>query len=172
MDNEEKGIVKKGIKSIIVIWLIGGFLFFQIAALVLLSIISVERSEIQDRIEEGVDYLSVTITWTDCRQEKTRKRSHGKLSTETRYYNTYSYTVNGVEYYDTVENVPYSVVVGEQETRYYNPNDPNVISGYRSVQERVEKVNGEMVSLCTFFQTLAIVSLVIFVLILVLGKKK
>lgn len=169
MDNEEKGIVKKGIKSIIVIWLIGGFLFFQIAALVLMLIISVERSEIQDRIEEGVDYLPVAITWTDCQQEKTKKRSNGTWRTETRYYNTYSYIVNGVEYYDTEENVPYSVVVGEQETRYYNPNDPSVISGYRSAQERVEKVNGIMVPLRIFFQILAIVSLVILVL---LGKKK
>lgn len=167
MDKEEKEIVKKGIKFIAVIGLAGLFIFFQIAALILMLIISAEKSDIQDRMEEGKDYLPVTITWTDSRQEKT-----GTKSTGTRYYNTYSYTVNEVEYYKTLENVPYSVVVGEQETRYYNPDDPSVISGSPSVEGMVERVNGVMIPLCILFQAAAIVSLVILAIILVRGREK
>lgn len=109
-----------------------GFICCQGIAFVLLLGILIQFISAKLTFESGVEYLPVTITWTDSESYVSTYREDGKERTKTTYDNAYSYTVDGVEYNRTIPGVSYSVTPGNQETWYYNPNDPNKISEWSS----------------------------------------
>lgn len=108
------------------------YMGFQGIAFVLLLGILIQFVAAKLTFESGVEYLPVTITWTDSESYTSTYMEDGKERTKTTYDNSYSYTVDGVEYNNTIEGDSYSVTPGSQVTRYYNPDDPNEISEWRS----------------------------------------
>lgn len=101
-----------------------------VAAMMLLGIL-MQLVSAKLTFGSGVEYLPVTITWTDSESHKSTYMEDGKKRTKITYYNSYSYTVDGVEYNNTM-HVNYSVTPGNQETWYYNSKDPNKVSTWSS----------------------------------------
>ncbi len=109
-----------------------GFICCQGIAFVLLVGILIQFVAAKLTFESGVEYLPVTITWTDSKSYTSTYMEDGKERTKTTYDNSYSYTVDGVEYNNTIKGDSYNVTPGSRATRYYNPNDPNKISEWSS----------------------------------------
>lgn len=111
------------------------FICCQGIAFVLLVGILIQFVAAKLTFESGVEYLPVTITWTDSKSYTSTYMEDGKERTKTTYDNSYSYTVDGVEYNNTIKGDSYSVTPGSRATRYYNPNDPNKISEWSSAKD-------------------------------------
>lgn len=144
-----------------------GFFCSQFIALVILLFFFITYGTADEEYEDGVEYLPVAVTWTNSEENvETYKVRNGKNITRTRtrtvYSNYCSYTVNGTEYTKCLEKQSESVTPGTQETWYYNPNNPTMISQYSSMKEQMASVNYLWIFF-GIFQILAIVLIVLFV---------
>lgn len=115
-----------------------GFIICQaVAGMMLFGILMVYISA-KLTFEKGVEYLPVTITWTDSESHVRTYMKDGKKRMETTYDNSYRYIVDGVEYNHTVDGSSYGVTPGSTDIRYYNPNNPNQISAWSSAEEMMK----------------------------------
>ncbi len=136
-----------------------GFIICQALAGMMLLGILMQFISAKLTFEAGVEYLPVTITWTGSESRISTYMEDGKEQTKTTYDNSYCYTVNGVEYNDTVAGSRYSVTPGSQRTWYYNPNDPREISEWSSAEEMMGGTTHVWV-IFVIFQILAIFFLI------------
>lgn len=142
-----------------------GFIACQgIAGMLLLGIL-IQYIGARIQFKSGIEYLPVTITYTKSEERIETYREDGKERTRYRYDNSYYYVIDGVRYNGQMKDSYYSVVSGEQEIRYYNPEDPNELSYYQSVRDMMRDTKGAAIAV-VIFEILAIVSKIIS------GKKK
>lgn len=142
-----------------------GFISCQAIAGMLLLGILIQYIGARIQFKSGVEYLPVTITYTKSEERIETYREDGKERTRYRYDNSYYYVIDGVRYNGQMKDSYYSVVSGEQEIRYYNPEDPNELSYYQSVRDMMRDAKGVAVA-AVIFEILAIVSKI------ASGKKK
>lgn len=125
-DNSRNG------KVIINHQMFNNFIFLQLFAIGILVFSWVASSEIKGTYEDGVEYIPVTVTYTDSEQYYERRLDGER---ELRYKNTFRYMVDGINYRKVITDQFHRISVGTQEEWYYNPNDPGVIAPYRSLEE-------------------------------------
>ncbi|MGN0153290.1 MAG: DUF3137 domain-containing protein [Lachnospiraceae bacterium] len=143
-----------------------GFICCQAFAAMMLLGILIQFISAKTTFEEGVEYQPVTITWTASESYVRTYMEDGEKRTETTYDNSYSYTVDGVEYTGIDYKASHSVTPGSQDTWYYNPNHPEKITEWSSMEEQM----GSTKLVCFLFVILQI--LAIFCLIKMLQKKR
>lgn len=133
-----------------------GFICCQAFALMMLFSIVIYGIIAKNTFKGGIEFLPVTITWTQSKDYETTYMEDGKTRTKTEYDNYYSYTVDGVEYSDAEYNASYGVTPGAQDIRYYNPKDPSQISFYQSFWNQM----AETKTICIFFIILQIAAII------------
>lgn len=143
-----------------------GFICCQAFAAMMLLGILIQFVSAKLTFEEGVEYQPVTITWTGSESNVRTYTDEGEKRTETTYDNSFSYTVDGVEYTGIDYKASHSVTLGSQDTWYYNPNHPERITEWSSMEEQM----GSTKLVCFLFVILQI--LAIFCLIKMIQKKR
>lgn len=104
-----------------------GFIAFQGFAGMMLLGIFFQFLSAMITFRSGVDFLPVMITYTKSESYQSTDSDGDKV---TRYNNYYYYEVDGKQYEDYDSGCGYSVSLGQQETRYYNPDAPHILSSY------------------------------------------
>lgn len=107
--------------------------------------------------EPGEEYLPVTIIYTASEEHIETYMDDGKIRTRKLYDNSYYYIVDGVRYDGQVKDAYYGVAPGDQETRYYNPNNPNELSYYQSLRDMMGQAKRVAVA-AVLFEGLAVYS--------------
>ncbi len=131
-----------------------GFTIFQMFAVMFLLGIIVQYLNAKTTFKDGVEFIPVTITYESVKSYVV-KDSDGDRTTK--YDCVYSYVVDGKRYEKEVTKST-SVSVGDQAERYYNPNDPSKIAGYRSAEDMLADL-GLVRVLYICFQLIVIVFL-------------
>lgn len=136
-------------------WLDFGFGGCQGVAVVLLFGVLFLYISARFQFEPGEEYLPVTITYTASKEYTETYYEDGKERTRQRYDNSYQYIVDGVRYNGTIEKVSYGMLPGMQETRYYNPEDPNDLSEWQSIRDMMRQARG-VIWAAVIFESLAV----------------
>lgn len=135
-----------------------GFSIFQAFAVIFLLTILFQYLSAKTTFEEGVEYLPITVTY-DSVEKYTVKEADGDRTTK--YECHYVYEVDGVKYEKT-EDRSTSISEGTQIEKYYNPNNPSKISGYRSAEEMLGTIKAVIVA----FGIVEFIAIVFLVLII------
>lgn len=107
------------------------------------------------------EFLPVEITYTDCVAYETWELdSDGDRRDVIRYNHTYIYVVDGVQYEGHSNNMSSAVTPGQTRQRYYDPEDPNRLSGYRSFKDQMKSAN-VVIIVFLILEVLAVVCLVV-----------
>lgn len=139
-----------------------GFMFFQFLAVMMMLFLLIQFIAARATFEPGVEYQPVTISWQYSISRDRTYVSNGETCIETVYDNFYKYTVNGIEYEGMYPEANESVVPGSKDTWYYNPNNPEKISKWSSMEEQMKSVNLLWILLFVF-QILAILCIVLMI---------
>lgn len=132
------------------------FMIPQMFAVIFLIAIVFQHLSAKTTFEEGVEYLPVIVTYEKV-DAYTVRDSDGDL--ETKYDCMYSYVVDGKRY-EKEETKSVRISEGTQMEKYYNPNNPSKISGYRSASEMLEGLKTVWI-LFGVLQAVAVVFLVL-----------
>ena len=135
-----------------------GFTIFQMFAIMFLLGIIVQHFNARTTFKDVAEFVPVTITY-DKVESYVVKDSDGDR--ETKYRCEYSYVVDGKRYQKEVTKST-SVSVGDQAKRYYNPENPSQIAGYRNAEEMLADLSNVRV-LFVCFQCIAIIFLFILI---------
>lgn len=135
-----------------------GFTIFQMFAIMFLLGIIVQYFNARTTFKDVAEFVPVTITY-DSVESYVVKDSDGDR--ETKYRCEYSYVVDGKRYQKEVTKST-SVSVGDQAKRYYNPENPSQIAGYRNAEEMLADLSNVRV-LFVCFQCIAIIFLFILI---------
>lgn len=110
------------------------------------------------------EFLPVEITYTGCESYETKEFDDNHVEIVTRYKWEYVYTVDGVQYEGQYKDMSHSVDQGEKAQRYYDPDNPQKLSGYQSYKDQMEDSKAVLVA----FWILEILAIVF----LILSKRK
>lgn len=127
-----------------------GFTICQAVAVMMLLGVLMEFIAASIEFEPGEKYLPVTITYTKSDERIETYMEDGKERTRYRYDNSYYYIVDGVRYEGQTKDSGQSVCSGEQEIRYYNPDDPNELSYYQSMGDMMGEAKGVAIAAVIF----------------------
>lgn len=107
------------------------------------------------------EFLPVEITYTGCESyETTELDNDNHPETVTRYNWSYVYTVDGVQYDGHYSGMSNSVTPGDKAQRYYDPDNPQKVSGYQSYKDQMESTKAVLV-VFWILEILAVVFLVL-----------
>ena len=112
----------------------------------------------------GKEFIPVEITYTGCESYETKEFDDNHVEIVTRYKWEYVYTVDGVQYEGQYKDMSHSVDKGEKAQRYYDPDNPQKLSGYQSYKDQMEDSKAVLVA----FWILEILAVVF----LILSKRK
>lgn len=95
----------------------------------------------------GKEFLPVEITYTGCESYETKEfddDNHVEIVTRYRWY--YVYIVDGAQYEGHYSDMSHSVTPGETAQRYYDPDNPQKLSGYQSYKDQMEDTKAVIVA--------------------------
>lgn len=113
----------------------------------------------------GKEFIPVEITYTGCESYETKDfddDNHVEIVTRYRWY--YVYIVDGVQYEGQYSDMSHSVTPGDKVQRYYDPDNPQKLSGYQSFKDQMKDSRAVLV----VFWILEILAVVF----LILSKRK
>lgn len=140
------------------------FIVFQGFAAVLLLGVIIQYISAKNTFG-GKEFLPVEITYTGCESYETKDiDDDNHVRTVTRYRWEYVYTVDGMQYEGQYKDMTHSVTPGETVQRYYDPDNPQKLSGYQSFKDQMEDSKAVLV----VFWILEILA----VIFLILSKRK
>lgn len=107
------------------------------------------------------EFLPVEITYTGCESYETKdfdEDNHVEIVTRYRWY--YAYIVDGVQYEGQYSDMSHSVTPGDKAQRYYDPDNPQKLSGYQSYKDQMEDTRA-VIAVFWILEILAVVFLIL-----------